>query len=104
PRIDYKCGPREGRVMSDRLLNVVSMYGRMRRNLFLECMCEVAGTSGKPWDEHDQRFGGLITERGLDAMGHIDISFDEQPLTVYVSPRLLVTQPTTTDIPIALLV
>jgi hypothetical protein len=75
----------------------------MRRGLFLECLCELAGMSGSHWTEHDQRFGGLITERAMDAMGHIDISFDDQPLMIYAGPRLLVAQPTD-KIPMALLV
>src|SRR5439155_1228398 len=70
--------------MSDRLLHVVSNYGRIRRNLFLECMCELAGSSGKPWADHDQRFGGLITERAMDAIGHIDFSYS---LDAYLASR-----------------
>lgn len=89
-------------MLADQLLHVVSHYRHMHRRVFLDTICEMARQSGQPWSDNDQRMGGLVTERALDATGHIDVSFDNQ--CVSVGPRLLVAEPVRKDIAKAFLV
>jgi hypothetical protein len=86
------------------LIETISAYGELRREEFLSYISELSSRSGAVWNSDDQRLGGLLTERSLEALGHIDVSFDHSPARVFATPRLLVARPFTHGEPTAFLV
>jgi hypothetical protein len=84
------------------LIETISAYGELRRDELLSYICDLSARADGPWNSDDQRLGGLLTERSLEALGHIDVTFDRSPAAAFATPRLLIAR--LSEEPIAFLV